>query len=399
MEKVIHLRNKREELLGSAQSILLDGLTSVEKRDSYSKLLKEVDGIDEEIRLHEKLNGFYEKDPSLKAAAAAAIAPVSAPAISYFPGSPEERKAKLNEAFRVYLKTEKYHDEFRDIFTGSNGSPLIPQDVFPILGTVAKYYAPILDFVTVELNKPARPIKFSSENDSSNFLTISSEGNSPVEADQTYSDAILDHDLLTGTVKASLQLIDDAARFDLTNLITQAAGKRLGRSYESILTNGVDPASNPAPHNQGLVNAASVGTTSTSLAAGIGMGDLANLVDSLDPTYWSKAVFMFSGGTYQYLMKQVDGSGRRYWEELGEGRLWQWPVVINNALPQTFSANSVPVLFGDLSTYAVSHTGLSIQVLYERFVDQFKRGFLLSSRIASQQLSPGGIKALKLAAA
>jgi len=398
MNKVTQLRSKREEVLSAAQSLLLDGLTSPEKRASYQKLMQDADNVEAEIRSNEKLNALYEKNPSLKPATSPAVATVTTPGVTHRSGSPEERKAKLNEAFRIYLKTNNYPEEFRDIFTASSGSPLIPQDVFPILGEVSKYYAPLLDYCTVELNTSARPTRFSTENDSSSFLTISSEGAAPSETDQTFSDAVLDHDLVTGTVKASLQLIDDSARFDLTQLITRAAGKRLGRSYESILTNGVDPASNPAPNNQGLINAATVGTTSTSLAAGIGMGDLANLVESLDPSYRSRAVFMFSGGTYQTLMKQVDGSGRRFWEELGEGRLWEWPVVINNALPQALVANGVPVLFGDFSTYAVSHTGLSAQVLYEKFIDQFKRGFQLSSRISSRLLSPGGIKALKLAA-
>jgi len=310
----------------------------------------------------------------------------------------EERKAKLNEAFREYLRTEKIREEYRDIFTASGGSPLIPQDVFPVIGEVAKYFSPLLDYVTVEQNTTARPTKFVTENDSTNFLTISSEGTAPTEVDQTFSDTILSHDLITGTVTASLQLLANSTEFDFTKLITRAAGKRLGRSYESLITNGRDPASNAAPGNQGLVNAATVGTTTSVLANGISMADLANLVSSVDPTWWSKAAFMISGGTYQYLMKQVDGSGRRFWKELGEGRLWQWPVVINNALPQSFTANGLPVLFGDFSTYGVSHTGLSVQVLRERFIEQLKFGFVLSSRIASQQLSPDGYKALKLAA-
>ena len=399
MNKVTQLRSKRERVLSAAQTILLDGLTSPEKRESYQKLMQDADNIEAEIRSHEKLNAFYEKNPSLKPATTSTVAPLAAPAVIRRDESLEQTRQRLNTAFRSLLKNgyNPHLPEQRDLTVSAEGNATIPADVFPVLGEVTMYYAPLLDYVSVEEKQPGYSTKFITENDSTNFLTVSSEGSTPVETDQTFSDTVKNYDLLTGNVKASLQLIDDS-RFDLTQLITRAAGRRLGRSYESILTNGVDPASNAAPNNQGLVNAATVGATTTTLAAGIGMSDLTNLVQSLDSTRWSKAVFTFSGGTYQYLMKQVDSSGKRFWEELGEGRLWQWPVVINNALPQTFTPNGVPILFGDLSTYGVSHTSLSVTILFERYLDQFKRGFQLSSQIASQQLVPGGIKALKLAA-
>jgi len=390
MSKLNDLEAKKTRMIAEAQVLVNDGKAATEE---YRTLLSEIDGVAEHIRL---LKMIEVRMPSVQSAA---VTSPAAPTVIRRDEPLEETRQRLNTAFRSLLKNgyNPHLPEQRNLSVSAEGSATIPADVFPVLGEVTTYYAPLLDYVTVEQKQPGYSTKFITETDSTNFLTVSSEGSTPVETDQTFSDTVKNYDLLTGNVKASLQLIDDS-RFDITQLITRAAGRRLGKSYEAILVNGTDPASNPAPNNQGLANAAAVGTTTATLAAGIGMADLTNLVESLDPSRWSKAVFLLSGGTYQYLMKQVDGSGRRFWEELGEGRLWQWPVVICNALPQTFTANGIPVLFGDLSTYGVSHTGLSLQVLFERYIDQFKRGFQLSSQIASQQLVPGGIKALKLAA-
>lgn len=387
---MVQLSSKKSRLIADAQLLVGGGKAASEE---YRSLIAEIDGVAEHMRL---LTMVEERMPPAQNPVPVA-SPVTPDVIRN--ESPEQKRQLLNTAFRSMLKNgyNPQLPEQRDLTVSADGNALIPADVFPVLGEVTKYYAPLLDYVTVDQKQANYSTKFITENDSSNFLTVSSEGTAPTETDQSFSDTVKNYDIVTGNVKASLQLLDDS-RFDLTQLITRAAGKRLGRSYESILSYGVDPASNPAPNNQGLVNAATVGITTSALANGVGMTDLANLVESLDPSRWSNAVFMFSGGTYQFLMKQVDGSGKRFWEELGEGRLWQWPVVINNALPQSFTANGVPILFGDLSTYGVSHTGLSVTVLYERYIDQFKRGFQLSSQVASQQLVPGGIKALKLAA-
>jgi len=388
---MVQLSSKKSRLIADAQ-LLVDGGKAAS--EEYRSLIAEIDGVAEHMRL---LTMVEERMPP--AQNPVPVTSPAAPDVINRDETPEQKRQRLNTAFRSMLKNgyNPQLPEQRDLNVSSEGNATIPADVFPVIGEVTKYFAPLLNYVTVEQKQANYSTKFITENDSTNFLTVSGEGIEPIESDQTFSDTVKNYDLLTGSVKASLQLIEDS-RFDLTQLITRAAGRRLGRSYESILTNGIDPASNAAPNNQGLVNAATVGTTTATLASGVGMADLTALVESLDTSLWSKAVFMFSGGTYQYLMKQVAGSGRRFWEELGEGRLWQWPVVINNALPQSFTTNGVPILFGDLSTYGVSHTGLSVTVLYERYIDQFKRGFQLSSRIASQQLVPGGIKALKLAA-
>jgi hypothetical protein len=71
-----------------------------------------------------------------------------------------------------------------------------------------------------------------------------------------------------------------------------------------------------------------------------------------------------------------------------------WDINVTEISPITWAAYLEP----HVDTRSVPKALRAKLGKRERFIDQFKRGFVLSSRISSQQLSPNGIKALKLAA-
>lgn len=104
-----------------------------------------------------------------------------------------------------------------------------------------------------------------------------------------------------------------------------------------------------------------------------------------------------NGSTYLTLLQQKDGLGARFWRELGDMKLWNWDVLISNALP-SIGANARPVMFGAFNNLTLSYTGLGVQRLSERFFDQLKFGYMLSSRIASQLMVPAAVKSLQISA-
>jgi HK97 family phage major capsid protein len=320
-------------------------------------------------------------------------------------GSVEERKKKFSKAFQAYaLRGQAALIEHRDLLTTSDstGGALIPQIFSGLLIDAAKFYGPIAQRVRQKVtDNNGAPIKVSLDNDTSHGLTLlSTEGTSgPAETDPSFQSKLLGVDTVTGgLVKVSFQELEDS-QFDLDTFIREKFALRYGRGMETAVTLGTDTSGTTLPNQAagGLLAAATVGTTTATLAGGIGWSDMTAAYGALDPAYVNpNTAWVFNSTTRATLLGMKDGFGRPFWtpDPSADGpfdKLLGYDVVIDQAMPNIGTANGTPILFGDLSrAYLLRTDGQpSILRLNERYADTLEVGFFLWTRIGGISLNAG----------
>jgi HK97 family phage major capsid protein len=271
-----NLQIKRSQILSEASTLLSGGLKTEEYRTKHLELITEADALEQDIlnlRTIANIRGERLIEQEAEAKAAAVVV------------TPEEKRSKINRAWQGYLTGEN-GAEFRDILTassGADGAALIPEEFNRnYLAMAAKYYAPLLQFCNVIPTN--RPVNQVSASDSAAGLSVIAEGAVSPEVDPTFGVATIFHDLFSaGMIKYSNQLASDSG-FDLEAFLNRLVAKRVGLGLQSIITTGRDTSGNALTNNPGLLSFATVGTTTTSLAAGIALDDIFNLYDAFSGT-------------------------------------------------------------------------------------------------------------------
>ena len=117
-------------------------------------------------------------------------APVVAPPAA--PESREQRRSKLNAAWRFYLQGR--HDdripEYRDLIStvSGQGGAVVPVEFSGFLSESLKLYAPLFDYANVRQSSNGRSAKITKVDDTTHGLTLITEGSvSLSEADPTFS--------------------------------------------------------------------------------------------------------------------------------------------------------------------------------------------------------------------
>jgi HK97 family phage major capsid protein len=326
----------------------------------------------------------------------------------------EERKAQFNEAFRAYARGNATVEQ-RDMLTTSDstGGALVPTEFYGELTEALKFFGPVATLIKHQFSENGRPTKVSISNDTANGLTLlATEGtSSPAETDAAYSSKILGFDTVSvGLVKVSVEEVQDS-QFSIENLIRSHFAKRYGRGMEAVITLGKDSAGTTLPNQAtgGLAALATVGTTTSVLANGVGWDDLTATFSALDPAYINpNTVWLMSSQVRGILVGLKDGFGRPYFtpdpvSDSPFARLLGYPVVLDQALPTSYAANGLPILFGDPSSaMLLKETEFSVLKLSERYMDTLEYGFFGFTRIGSVSLIASGAPApfvsLKLAA-
>jgi HK97 family phage major capsid protein len=396
------LKEKRNSLLTKMQELSLKGFNT-ESRSAFDKMDAEVIAIEADIRRLESVATREAEGRSFERS------PRPAPgADASFDSLPvEERKKKFNKAFQQYSLRGSIHAvdaEYRDLLTTSDatGGALIPQMFNAELIDAVKFYGPIAQRVRQRVtNNNGAPIKVSLDNDTANGLTLlGTEGtSSPAETDPSFQSKLLSVDTVTGgLVLVSFEELQDSY-FDLDTFIREKFSLRYGRGLEKAVTLGTDSAGTTLPNQatNGLLGAATVGTTTSVLANGIGWTDITNAFAALDAAYLNpNTAWVFNTTTRGYLLGQKDGFGRPFWtpDPTGDGpfsKLLGYDVVLDQAMPNVGAANATPILFGDLSrAYLLRTDGApSILRLNERYADTLQVGFFLWSRIGGVSLNAG----------
>jgi len=400
MSKLSEITQRKSSLIADATQLVQQaGLKTAEQRAQYDKLLKQIDSEQELLDMCLRTEKFAESQPK----------PVPAvPVVAASTESLEQRKAKLNSAFRHYLKHGEQSNapEQRALLTTGGTGALVPQEYDPIVHAALAYWGPIATLVSRRTDTN-RPQKFVVSDDTSATMSyISESGDSTATAaDPTLVSHVPATDALVTTVKYSMQMLEDADSFEA--FIRDVAGMRVARSMEYALTKGKDNGTNTALPNSpvgGLLGSVSAGATQGALADGIGYDKLTDLAASVDHGYYVNGSFMGSPSVFQHLLGQKDGTGKPFYNvDAATGLLMINGKVlhINAAMPAFNAASSPVVLFGDFSrAYAYVGTGISIRVLSERYAaDSFARAAVIYHRLGAAKLVSGSVKSLVTASA
>ena len=170
----------------------------------------------------------------------------------------------------------------------ATGGALIPTLFYPELVNALKFYGPIASKVKQKItDNSGAPLKIALGNDTANGLVLlGTEGTSgPAETDPVFQSKLLGVDTVTGgLVKISFEEMADSS-FSLDSALREYFGARYARGIEAAVTTGKDSAGTVLPNQStnGLLGAATIGTTTASLAAGIGWNDLTAVFAALDP--------------------------------------------------------------------------------------------------------------------
>jgi HK97 family phage major capsid protein len=327
--------------------------------------------------------------------------------------SEDEQRSEVRNAMLAFARGGKFGmtQEQRDLVTTSDstGGALIPQLYNPELFAALKYYGPIAQLVKTRVTENnGAPIKVALTNDTGNGLQLIGAEPAPtvgttgglIETDPAFVSKIVGVDTVTaGLVKISVQELEDAS-FDLDSWIRDAFGLRYARGMERLVTLGTDMNGVTLPNQAtgGMAAVATVGTTTSTLAAGIGWDDLTATYGALDPAYTNpaKAVWQFNSSTRAYLVGLKDGFGRPFFQadpanDEPFARIAGFKVVLNQSLPN-MGASAKPILFGDPSAaYFLRTDGQpSIVRLNERFLDTLEVGFFLYLRAGGTSIVMSG---------
>jgi HK97 family phage major capsid protein len=320
-----------------------------------------------------------------------------------------QHRSRLNKAWRMHLEG-RFDDsipELRDITSNTSaGGSLVPNEFQSgFVSAALKHFAPLAQFVRTRVSSNGRPVKVSRVTDTAHGMVLINEGGgtSVPEVDPTFSSSDVFTDAFsTGQIRFSNQLLQDSA-FDMEQFLTGLADIRYGRGLEAILTRGVDSSGTTTPNNPGILSVAAVGTTTATLAAGVGYKDLVNLFDALDVGYLPRAVWMMTSKTRNVLLASEDSTSRSYYVPApnvdGLDMLLGKPIVINQSLDQLGTANAIPIVFGSLwDGYEMISSDLRVTTLRERYADVNESALIASTRVGSAGLATGALQSLKLAA-
>jgi HK97 family phage major capsid protein len=397
MSKLNELKDRKVKILSEATTILNRGLNTPTSKAEYAALLEQDTEISDTIQMLERIERTL--GPNLPI--------VSAPAPAVVRSERQEsadRKAKVEAAYRSFFRFgyQPSRPEQRDVLTSNDGSVIVPQEMASGFVSAQKFFGPIATLVKQMKQDSGAPRKLSISDDTASTMTYLPESSSTagVEADPTVSSVIPGTDALVTTIKYSLQELEDAESLEV--FIRDSAGLRVSRAVEYALSTGKDNGSNTALPNSpigGLLGNVATGVAQSSLSAGIPYASLVALAGSVDHAYYEGGAFLAGPSVFNYLVAQVDSTGRPLYKfdpATGLLQIAGKPLYVNNAMAAYNAASSPVVLFGDYSrAYAfLNGGGMKVRILAERYIDQLEIGAVIYQRIGAAKLITGAVKAL-----
>jgi HK97 family phage major capsid protein len=194
---------------------------------------------------------------------------------------------------------------------------------------------------------------------------------------------------------------------DIGEFLKRIAFSRAARATEYALLTGKDNGTvSQLTHSPvgGLLVAAPVGVSAVA-TTGPTYAQMAALAASVDVSYRNApgAGFYVNPTTFSFLVSAVTTTGAPLYEFGDDGllRVAGKPVYVSaaNAMPSYSTSGAVIALFGDYSrAYKfVDVGGPRLQILTQRFADQFLNQAVISQRLASAALVSGAVKSMTIA--
>lgn len=390
MPSIATLKDKRNSKIAEATKLIADtGLRSVEARASHKKLTDELDLIDKDIAT---LSGLEARLTPKTVAPA-----VAAPAIIE---SESEKRKRISLAFREYLRHGT--TESRDITIAGNSGALVPQDFSEDYTIALKQFSPLLGMIktVTDSEYPGAPVKNVISDPTALTMSLVTEGGATVglEADPTVSSTIPGTDTQVGLTKYSVNLLNSA--FRLEEFLKETSAVTVARALEYSCLTGLSGGTGTALPNSpagGLLGNVTTGATVATLGT-IAYDDIVNLQSSVDFAYGQNGVYLGSQSVHDYLLKQVDSTGRPLYPVGSDGNLILAgrPLVVASSAMAAYNTASKPVLLFGSFRHAISAIvpPPSLLVLRERFMDVLERALLTYVRFGSAMLLPQAVKAL-----
>lgn len=399
MSKVLELQEEKGRIVNEMRA--MSDKADVEKRsmtseedEKYSKLDADLVAvnkrIDREIKLENESRSLAEIEFAKKKEKGEG-------------DNVEDAEKRYSKAFENYLRRgfNELPAEDKAVImekraqstTGSEGGYTVPRGFSGELEKQMKHFGPMLEVARKFNTSTGNTIDWPTINDTGNTGALIGE-NADHSASQT--DAVFGQKQVkayTFTSKVFLvsnELLQDS-EFDLSALIAELGGERLGRVLNTYFTTGTG-SSQP----QGVV----VGAGNSSVAPAVSALTFDNIIDllhTIDLAYRRNAAFMFNDNTAKVLRKLKDGQGNYLWQ-MGDVRTGQpdtilgKPYHINNDMAD-IGASAKSILCGVFNKFVIRQAqGFITRRLNERYAEYNQTGFVVLGRYDSINTQSAAIK-------
>jgi HK97 family phage major capsid protein len=378
-----NLVEKRNRLITEAQALVNGKQLNPEIRTKFNAMMAEVDTLDADIQIEERVAGFQSEQRS-----------AGRPPREGIEGGNGTSPEREKRAFREWMRTGVISEENRSVLRESRAlgatvgtgvgattitnSILIPSGFDPELHTAQKSYGQLVGAVRRLNTATGEPLKVATLDDTANSLSVIGESVAVSETDQNLGGFVSYVDeLTTGLVTVANSLIEDSA-FDVSAFIQDTFAARYYKGLASMIQQG------NGSHIASIASSVAVGATSAAPTA-IVLNDLIATYGALDPAYVDRASWVMAPDTRRTLMQITDSYGRPLLQPDPSGKpfnaLYGQPIVLSTFAP-TIAASATPILFGDLTaSYTLRTVGdLQIVRLTERYAELNQTGFIGRTR-------------------
>ena len=319
-------------------------------------------------------------------------------------------------SFTEYLRSGTVSPEMRAAgeAAGASGGYLVPPGWWQRLQVALKAYGGVAaDFQQLPTDT-GQPMQWATVNPTSTVGTLISENTQINDVDYTFGQGTISAYMYTSGVQlVSFQLSQDSA-FDLDSFIQARVAESLGRAEAAAVISGTGSgqplgiitalAATSGMSSGGVyqlgtatkVNTAgATGTTGASQVTELIAGTLApsswlGVLASVDKAYRALGAKWFMNDvTLQNTRLLTNGFGDPYYPELQDDtapKLYGYPVVVDNNLPNLTPGTASGVIFGHLESAMVLRKvrGAGILRLDQRFADFLQQGYIGYERIDSR---------------
>lgn len=373
MPNLIDLREKRNKLMHDANAIMLGAEVTAEQRTSVNAMLTEVDTIEADIAVAERMAAFEEEQRS-----------ATSPARPNPTPSHEDRSREQSEAFRAYITT----GEVRSILTtGATGAAIIPQAFAPEIVSAQKAWGQLYNAVKLWETDNGAPMKTSLVNATGDLMAVGTEGTAPTEVDPTATSITISTDDVEGLVTVSLDELQDSA-FDLESFLRDSLGASYFRAISKAIVAGTTSVGS-------IVSGYAAGKVTTAAVGSVAYADLVSAYGQLDPAYEANASWAMNSGTRASLMGVVDTLGRPLFIPAPNAGAFDTllgkPVVISQ-YHDSVALSKTPIQFGDFKQaykLRVVKPGLSVIRIAGDFSHPGMIGFYARARVGGAATNAG----------
>ena len=386
---ISELREKRTKLWNQAQEFLdarrVDGVLSPADGEAFDKMEAEIVDLGHQI---ERLERHRDLADQLNLPTSTPL--YSAPGIH---NHTDRSTGEYTKAFWEALRGRSISNVL-SIGTDTSGGFLVPEDFAnELVQALAEQnvFRQIARIVSTSREKLKVPVATAV-----GTAAWIEENEVVPESDSTFGQVILNAFKLGTLMRASTELIEDAA-FNIQSYIAMEFARRIGTKEEEAFCIG-DGAGKPT----GLFAATGGAPVGATTADGsITFDDVIELFYSLKPPYRINSSFLTTDSALKTLRKIKDNSGQYIWQPAVKDRtpdtILGKPVYTSPYVPE-IEVESTPMAFGDYSYYWIAdRRDIRFRVLNELFAERDQIGFFATERIDGKLILPEAVKLLKIA--